>query len=104
MAWYNIFNLFSSRKDIPGELYCSNPQCEKRIDEGPIAYDRERGKIYHTNYDCALEGIASDVMRTGKVMVGNLDYINRNQALRLLASGKLSAKEDLESKLTHDKA
>ena len=99
MAWYNLWK--SNKQDSNTELYCSNPQCGRIMDDGPIVYDAERGKIYHSNYyNCILEGMSHMVMQIGVVMTGNLDYITRDQALKLLASGKIKPREDLESKIT----
>jgi hypothetical protein len=89
MTWYNPLSWLSSTEDDSTELYCSNPACEKKIDDAYLDYDRKRGRIYHSNNACQLEAMSYLASQTGTEMTGNIDEISRNKALKLLAKRKL---------------
>ena len=79
------------------KLFCDNPQCVRLIEDDRIAYNRKENEIYHASGYCAVFASAHKTLKSGKMAVTNVSYIDRKAALELLASGKLK-QEGLERK------
>jgi len=63
-------------------LLCDNPQCKRPIKGNHIAFSKDYGEVYHPG-DCIRYAIAMKALNSKKVVLGNIDYITRKEALKL---------------------
>ena len=100
MVWYNPLDWFKSPVQIDGEitLYCDNPQCKSPIQEEPVAYDREHKEVYHSG-ECSLFANAHRAFNSRDMVIGNVDYISLDNALKLFRNGKLNQVLKLEDRI-----
>jgi len=70
-------------------IYCGNPDCRNIILEEKFYFQELFGEFYHAG-DCGTIAAAYHSFESGKAFSGiELKPINKDEALKLIASGKI---------------
>lgn len=68
-------------RNLP-KLFCDNPQCELPINGDIVAYNARYHEFYH-HEECANYAFANRAWKTGEIQIGHINYIPRDEALRI---------------------
>lgn len=71
-------------------LKCDNPQCEKYIEEGPVAYEKKHRVVMHPG---ACQDYYGHTLKSLKPTVLQFKHITLEEAYKLLNDGKLAQSE-----------
>lgn len=91
MTWYKPWEWGKPKTKDENAIYCDNPQCGKPIKGDEFAFDAQRQTLYHP--ECAMMACALEAFNSKQASVMNVEYIGREDALRIDAEKKAGGLE-----------